>query len=339
LPEIRVTEATQPLEDEKEKLSLNLVENYLSNTSIAATLDEDKLTKERQNHKDAQIMQEELYDAMVHRQAKEHYECVQSCLEHLHFGKESFEVSEEENQCGKKAAAREEGQRVFSTSFYGDMKSGYYTGIVDNLALMKEFYPNWTFRLYIDVSEMHNETKEQLCQVSCEVEIFDLCPVNSVVTFGDLSKVFGMTWRFLPVTDPLVSVMVSRDLDSRITHREARAVEDWLTSGLAFHVMRDNPYHTTAILGGMWGARMDTGLRDVLDTAMRKLINNVRSRTLAHDSYLCKQASYGCKELRPFPSRRETGPYNFVGAAGPMEVKSVCPEQCRPPEHQDWTLC
>lgn len=27
--------------------------------------------------------------------------------------------------------------RVFSTSFYGDMKSGYYTGIVDNLALMK----------------------------------------------------------------------------------------------------------------------------------------------------------------------------------------------------------
>ena len=111
LPEIRVTEATQPLEDEKEKLSLNLVENYLSNTSIAATLDEDKLTKERQNHKDAQIMQEELYDAMVHRQAKEHYECVQSCLEHLHFGKESFEVSEEENQCGKKAAAREEGQR------------------------------------------------------------------------------------------------------------------------------------------------------------------------------------------------------------------------------------
>lgn len=33
------------------------------------------------------------------------------------------------------------------------------------------------------------------------------------------------------------------------------------------------------------------------------------------------------------------GPYNFVGAAGPMEVKSVCPEQCRPPEHQDWTLC
>ena len=99
-----------------------------------------------------------------------------------------------------------------------------------------------------------------------------------------------MTWRFLPVTDPLVSVMVSRDLDSRITHREARAVEDWLTSDLAFHVMRwalltarvtleprDNPYHTTAILGGMWGARMDTGLRDVLDTAMRKLINNVRT--------------------------------------------------------------
>ena len=40
---------------------------------------------------------------------------------------------------------------------------------------------------------------------------------------------------------------------------------------------RDNPYHSTAILGGMWGARMDTGLREVLDTAMRNLISDVRT--------------------------------------------------------------
>ena len=38
---------------------------------------------------------------------------------------------------------------------------------------------------------------------------------------------------------------------------------------------RDNPYHSTAILGGMWGARMDTELREVLDTAMRNLISDV----------------------------------------------------------------
>ena len=111
LPQIRVNEASQQIEDEKEKHSLNLVENYLSNPNIKETVDDKTLAKERQKHKDEQEKQEELYDAMVHKQAKEHYECVQSCLKHLHFGKESFEAIEEENQCGKKAAARGEGQR------------------------------------------------------------------------------------------------------------------------------------------------------------------------------------------------------------------------------------
>ena len=45
--------------------------------------------------------------------------------------------------------------------------------------------------------------------------MFDLCPVNSLPQFGDLSSVFGMTWRFLPISDPTVDIMVSRDLDSR----------------------------------------------------------------------------------------------------------------------------
>ena len=86
---------------------------------------------------------------------------------------------------------------------------------------------------------------------------------------------FGMLWRFLPVLDPTVDLMVSRDLDSRLTTREQTAVEDWLNTGLAFHVMRDNPQHGTEILGGMWGARMDSGLRTKLAEAMTKLLDKV----------------------------------------------------------------
>ena len=103
---------------------------------------------------------------------------------------------------------------------------------------------------------MKKEAKEQLCEVSCASDMlvalplfkshsdfsFDICPVNALPTFGDLSKVpyliltflfydgpspsstkegqvFGMTWRFLPACDPLVSVTMSRDLDSRLTAR------------------------------------------------------------------------------------------------------------------------
>ena len=37
-----------------------------------------------------------------------------------------------------------------------------------------------------------------------------------------------MLWRFIPMTDPTVSVMASRDLDSLLTQREAVAVAQWL---------------------------------------------------------------------------------------------------------------
>ena len=81
--------------------------------------------------------------------------------------------------------------------------------------------------------------------------------------------------RYLPLLDPTVDLMVSRDLDSRLTTREQAAVEDWLNTGLAFHVMRDNPHHGTEILGGMWGARMDSGLMTKLAEAMTKLLDKV----------------------------------------------------------------
>ena len=82
--------------------------------------------------------------------------------------------------------------------------------------------------------------------------------------------------RFLPLVDPQVSVMVSRDLDSRLTAREQAAVEDWLETGLSFHVMRDHISHSKEILAGMWGARLDTGDRSLMTEAMLQLIDQVR---------------------------------------------------------------
>ena len=63
---------------------------------------------------------------------------------------------------------------------------------------------------------------------------------------------------------------------SRLTGREAAAVTDWLEqTDLPWHVMRDNPNHGTEILGGMWGARMDTGHEDEFRQSMTKLLNDV----------------------------------------------------------------
>jgi hypothetical protein len=49
--------------------------------------------------------------------------------------------------------------------------------------------------------------------------------------------------------------MLSRDTDSRIYDREVIAVNEWLSSGKLFHIMRDHPYHSHLIMAGMFGAK------------------------------------------------------------------------------------
>ena len=50
-------------------------------------------------------------------------------------------------------------------------------------------------------------------------------------------------WRFFPTLDPMVDIFLSRDLDSAVTVRELEAVDEWLKSERALHVMRDHPFH------------------------------------------------------------------------------------------------
>ena len=59
-----------------------------------------------------------------------------------------------------------------------------------------------------------------------------------------------MMWRWFPIADDFVDFFSSRDTDSTLIQREIDSVNVWLNSNTLFHVMRDNPYHNTVILGG-----------------------------------------------------------------------------------------
>ena len=61
-----------------------------------------------------------------------------------------------------------------------------------------------------------------------------------------------------------------RDLDSRLSFREKMAVDEWVESGLRFHVMRDHPSHSMwPMSGGMWGGTRDAmpHMADLLEQA------------------------------------------------------------------------
>lgn len=133
-------------------------------------------------------------------------------------------------------------KKLISFSLYGQ-SDVYQIGAIKNAELVRRLYPGWVSRFYVS-TEIPTSVTDALRDNGAEV----------IVMRGGMVQ-NGTFWRFFAVSDPQASHVVLRDADARLTTREYDAVNEWLESGRSFHIMRDHPYHRTAIMGGMWGAR------------------------------------------------------------------------------------
>ena len=179
----------------------------------------------------------------------------------------------------------------------------YLKGAVNNAIVIRYLYPGWRPRFYVDDS-VPAETIQTLLREGAQVrKAPDLPAVD-----------YGTFWRFLVEEDPEVDLYLIRDADSVVNVRERAAVEDWLASGKAFHVMRDFPTHSELVLAGMWGAHRGNlkGLgKQIIDYVRRqagvlgqrgldqRFLRDIawprmRGRTLTHDTYF----QFG--DARPF---------------------------------------
>ena len=133
--------------------------------------------------------------------------------------------------------------KLISLSLWGtDPK--YLTGALRNAELAAAIYPGWRMRFYCGSSVPE--------AMVARLQAFSYVEVVAMQEPGDWRASF---WRFYPAAEAGVSVMLSRDADSRLNARERAAVDTWLRGDQDFHVMRDHPEHNLPILGGMWGVR------------------------------------------------------------------------------------
>ena len=135
-------------------------------------------------------------------------------------------------------------KKVISFSIYGDNPK-YTIGLIRNLELIKDIYPNWVTYIYFN-NTVPTEIMEKV-QSFENVEIFDMSEL----------QIPGMFWRFQPNDDENVERFVIRDTDSRVTEREKVAVYEWIEDNKILHIMRDHPHHNYPILGGMWGMKCE----------------------------------------------------------------------------------
>lgn len=137
------------------------------------------------------------------------------------------------------------GKKIISYSLWGN-EPMYTIGAIRNAELAKEIYPDWICRFYLggDVSE----------DIVNSLNSFDNTEV--IIMTHKKNDWLGMFWRFYAINNhDDVDYIIFRDTDSRLTMREFEAVFEWVQSGKCLHIMRDHPYHSEAIMGGMWGSR------------------------------------------------------------------------------------
>lgn len=139
-------------------------------------------------------------------------------------------------------------RKLISFCLFGDNPL-YLEGALQNIALAPEIYPGWECLFYVS-NKLDPEFLKRLQSRSCKVQVVD----DNFSTDRE-QLINAMYWRLFALARCDMSHVIFRDCDSRISHREAVAVEAWLASGKDFHFMYDHPYHTVPILGGMWGYR------------------------------------------------------------------------------------
>lgn len=133
--------------------------------------------------------------------------------------------------------------KIISFSLWGD-KPQYLIGAIKNAELAQEIFSEWQCKFFIDNTVPDSFIKD--------ISKFS----NSEVIKVEEPNVFGAFWRFYPMFESEENIVISRDTDSRLSHRELRCVNEWLKTKKKFSIIRDHDRHYDwPMLAGMWGMK------------------------------------------------------------------------------------
>ena len=137
--------------------------------------------------------------------------------------------------------------KIISISVWGKNPS-YSIGAIKNAQIAKDLFPDWKCRIFIDGTVPTHYVKELLKMSNVEIAQVDD------------DNIFGAYWRFYSMFQSDDDVVISRDSDSRLSERELKCVNEWLTSDKKFSIIRDHERHYDwPMLAGMWGMKGTMG--------------------------------------------------------------------------------
>lgn len=167
--------------------------------------------------------------------------------------------------------------KVFSFCLYGD-KPKYIVGMHENIKLISGLFPDWKIIIYYE---------EDTTNIS-PFETYS----NVILRKGEYKGNQMMLDRFKPIDEPDVEVMMVRDADSRVNERDEWCIREFIKSPKLFHIIRDHPYHTTLIMGGLWGIKQGALPHYMKLTNMIKLYAEQTHNRTGFDQYFLSDVLY-----------------------------------------------
>lgn len=135
---------------------------------------------------------------------------------------------------------------IVSFSIFGDDKDRIYRhGALINAEMYGRHRADTICRFYVGLSALKWATEFLAPLPNVQVMDYSDRPENQIATL----------WRYDALLDTEYDFYLFRDTDSRPIARERAAVDEWLASDCAFHIMRDHPYHCVPMMAGLWGVK------------------------------------------------------------------------------------
>lgn len=193
--------------------------------------------------------------------------------------------------------------KVFSFCLYGPYNERYYPGMIENIHLIHKHFPKWYIYIYVG-ADVDQHT----------ISILASAPRVILRMTGNLGA-RNMIDRFFAIDEPDVELMMVRDADSRVHWRDRWAIRQFDTSPAIAHVIRDNEYHTAALMGGLWGLKKEARLH--IQTEYAAFLANPVDKGMAHDQDFLAVRIYPSVVSRLLA---------HTGNGGPCGIGEICKE-------------
>ena len=168
---------------------------------------------------------------------------------------------------------------IISFCIYGSTEK-YCRGLIENLEIIKNKLPNYCVFIY-----MGNDVPEEYIKKYNSYSFVKIFITNK---YGH----DNMINRFYAIDEPNVNIAFIRDADSRIHERDLWCINHFIDSPYTFNTARDHPYHTSLIMGGLWGIKKNCLQAKISD--LYKKYNSKKSiiNLIQHDQNFLRDIIY-----------------------------------------------